>query len=1030
VADQVRIRLLGGFSVELPGGITVAEWPSRRAAELVQLLALAPGARLTRDEVIDALWPRLDAQAGGANLRKAAHFVRRALNDTEALELKGGQVALFPRATLVTDVAEFEAAAGSQTGAAALYSGRLLPESLYEEWTQEPRARLHELALRVLRESGEWERVAELDLTDEMATRELMRAALEHGQRTTAIRQFGRLRTALRDELGLLPEPETTALYDECVAGLGAEAPVFVGRSIELATGAAVLGPGPGLQDVVVVRGPGGIGKSALCRELVADARSRGRVAIRVTAGEYRVPYAPITSAVEQVLHRHPGALAEVGERAAAVLRRLTPLAGGVPHEHPPHRHEVIGAVRRLLLATSDAVALVVDDLHLADDATIDLLLQLDSPDRRLVQVLAFRGEEAPEALVRGVARLERAGRTVRLDLAPLPEAEAALLAAHASPTRREPGVIRRIVEAAGGNPFLVLEVARSPVAGVPSLSPSGRDAVLARLVDLDAEQVRILERLALSGDTIDPATLGVVAGAAEDVVGVCVDDALRSGVLVVDGAAYRFRHDLVRRALIDRVTPHARAQAHRETAAALAAVGAPARSVARHWEAGGRPEEAQPWRLAAAREALSLGAYRDALAELDPVLERDPVHLQALRMRADALDAIGSPAAPAAYDAAAAVVGGDEAEDLQAMRALATIKLGDGDGALAILARVAPVSVEGRMAEALAWAGAAALGYADPDLGSQKSALARRMALQSGDTETLVIASWANAAAAHARGDLRRSVQVDLEETAALPRLATSVFDGQLCMTQRLLYGARPYADVVAFADALAVEADRIGAARGLAFAVTIRGEARLLSGDLDGAQADLQRGAELHRVVGADTGESFALQRLAEVAWSRGDLVGAERLLDEALAIARASGVGFHLFDRIYGTRVALADARGRGLAAVEEAEEAVRGPIETCPGCRITLAMPAAIAAAKAGDLKRADEWLRQAEYLTDVVMRLPAWDAAFLEARGHRAQAGGESHQAVERFRAAAEGFAAAGHPLDEQRCAALAESLGG
>ena len=140
--------------------------------------------------------------------------------------------------------------------------------------------------------------------------------------------------------------------------------------------------------------------------------------------------------------------------------------------------------------------------------------------------------------------------------------------------------------------------------------------------------------------------------------------------------------------------------------------------------------------------------------------------------------------------------------------------------------------------------------------------------------------------------------------------------------------------------------------AARGSAFAVTIRGEAKLLSGDLDGAQADLERGVELHRVIGADTGESFALQRLAEVAWHRGDHAGAVRLLDDALAIARESDVGFHLLDRIYGTRVVLADAVDGGLSAVEEAEEAVRGPIETCPGCRITLAMPAAIIALAVG------------------------------------------------------------------------------
>jgi ferredoxin len=65
--------LLGRFAVAIDGVELAAErWPSLRATQLVQLLCLQPHQRLTRDEVIDALWPQLDPEAGGANLRKAA----------------------------------------------------------------------------------------------------------------------------------------------------------------------------------------------------------------------------------------------------------------------------------------------------------------------------------------------------------------------------------------------------------------------------------------------------------------------------------------------------------------------------------------------------------------------------------------------------------------------------------------------------------------------------------------------------------------------------------------------------------------------------------------------------------------------------------------------------------------------------------------------------------------------------------------------------------------------------------------------
>ena len=94
-------------------------------------------------------------------------------------------------------------------------------------------------------------------------------------------------------------------------------------------------------------------------------------------------------------------------------------------------------------------------------------------------------------------------------------------------------------------------------------------------------------------------------------------------------------------------------------------------------------------------------------------------------------------------------------------------------------------------------------------------AAVARRLALQSGDTAAIVVASWAQAAAAHARGELHQSVWADLQETTHVPHLAVRVFDGHLCITQRFLYGAKPYAEVIAFAEAIATEAKRLGAAR-----------------------------------------------------------------------------------------------------------------------------------------------------------------------------------------------------------------------
>ena len=204
----------------------------------------------------------------------------------------------------------------------------------------------------------------------------------------------------------------------------------------------------------------------------------------------------------------------------------------------------------------------------------------------------------------------------------------------------------------------------------------------------------------------------------------------------------------------------------------------------------------------------------------------------------------------------------------------------------------------------------------------------------------------------------------------------------------------------------------------------MTLRGEAKLLSGRLDEADSDLAWAARLNQAIGAATGEALALQRRAEVALYRDQPAEATALLEDALAVARESDAGFHLLDRIYGTRISAAQPASC-LAAVEESESAVRGPAETCPGCRITLAVPAAIAAARERDADRAARYAQTAEALARVVMRLPGWDAAVEEVKGHLARARGESGAAAAHFRTAASGFRDSGQPLDAARCAALA-----
>src|SRR5918997_6362209 len=112
----VRVWLLGRFEVSA-GSRTIGEdgWRLRKAASLVKLLALAPGHRLHREQILDLLWPDLKPRSAANNLHQTLHVARRTLEPHAAtsryLRLHDDRLALCPDDQLWTDVEAFEAAA-------------------------------------------------------------------------------------------------------------------------------------------------------------------------------------------------------------------------------------------------------------------------------------------------------------------------------------------------------------------------------------------------------------------------------------------------------------------------------------------------------------------------------------------------------------------------------------------------------------------------------------------------------------------------------------------------------------------------------------------------------------------------------------------------------------------------------------------------------------------------------------------------------------------------------------------------------
>src|SRR4051794_38828709 len=246
--SALELRLLGGFETRVGDRVVASTvWRQRRAAAVVKLLALEPGHRLHREQLLDALWPELDTESAANNLRGALHHARSGLEKAGAppgtfLTRDGDSVLLGPADAVAVDVETFtqEASRAWQSAdpeiaarAVDLYAGDLLPNDPYEEWATARReglrvsyltlltrlAGLHEERGELARAIAISERILLADPLDEAAHVRLMRLHARLGHPQLALTQFAQLQSLLDRELGTVPEPATQALAAAIRAG-------------------------------------------------------------------------------------------------------------------------------------------------------------------------------------------------------------------------------------------------------------------------------------------------------------------------------------------------------------------------------------------------------------------------------------------------------------------------------------------------------------------------------------------------------------------------------------------------------------------------------------------------------------------------------------------------------------------------------------------------------------------------------------------------------------------------------------------
>ncbi|MEP6609915.1 MAG: BTAD domain-containing putative transcriptional regulator [Burkholderiaceae bacterium] len=633
-----RLQLLAAPALVRPDRTIVPL--ERKDAALLALLAF--DGPTSRSRAAALLWPDADADKARNSLRQRLFRLRRAagvelIEPDERLRLADGVEHNLgsPAQQLAGDPT---AAAGDLLGVCAYEDCPELDDWVRiarEHWRAMRRDALAELAAKreadghIAQALVYAERLLAEDPVSEQAHRLAMRLHYRRGDRAAALAAYDRCRSALRRELAAQPSTETLALSElilraDPLPGAGTRTlrstailrpPRLIGRDAEWRT----LERSWNADLPVLISGDAGVGKSRLLGDF-AQARSVPMVGGR--PGDTRVPYAVLARVLRAALHGQDNGSAIALDRGLddfvkSELARVLPELGTAP-VGPLVETRFRSAVVQALIARQVAglAGVAIDDLHFADEATLELLPQIVIPHLRWLG--AVRGAECPPQIAAWL-RAEGGLRLVEIPLAPLGEsAVRELLESLAVPGIDADALAGAIARHTGGNPFFVLETLNAVI------DSGDVDPTFKRLPTPTSVGVLIERRLGqLSPPALKLARVAALAGV-DFSAGLAVH-VLHTHPLdlaetwselevaqVIRGQT--FAHDLIYETALRSVPRPIAELLQQSIAEYLESHGAPAANLAQHWA------EAGQWGRAAHAHLLAAGQARRASRRVSEV--------------------------------------------------------------------------------------------------------------------------------------------------------------------------------------------------------------------------------------------------------------------------------------------------------------------------------------------------------------------------------------------------------------------------